>query len=235
MALNKDMLSLIENIKQPIVFYLPRKPFENIIEIDISPLDKIGYFNSLFVTDNKGETKMLSNGFGYIQLTEKTKILKANLFELIELRSKLDKKAFYYLIDDYFIELNNWVMITDSVRKNAKTEANNYKSYVQNYLELQYNSLKEHQTKLEAQFREWKSWYEIDIAFKFSPYDLEKSEYKSNSSFTSKKPNKKTVIQPKTILKETVQKTLINEADVDKHLLESVFNVDFTRIDNTKT
>lgn len=232
MGLNSDMQSLIDNIKQPMVFYLSRSLFENAIKKDLKPLEDLGLFNSLVVLNSKGETKLISNTFQFAQVSEKSRILKSNVFELLELRSKLDKKAFHYLIDEYFKELNNLIIIADTVRKEAKTEVNNYESYMQNYLELQYKTFKAHQEELEGHFGEWKTWFELERVFKLSPYDLDKGEYKKSYITNANKPKTETVNKSKT--KSSAKKVLLNEDEVDKHLLESVFNIDFSKIDDEK-
>ncbi|WP_299117561.1 hypothetical protein [uncultured Winogradskyella sp.] len=232
MGLNSDMQSLIDNIKHPLVFYLSRSLFENATQKDLKPLEDLGLFNTLVLMNHKGEPKVISNALQYAQLSEKNKILKTNVFELLELRSKLDKKAFHYLIDEYFKELNNWIVIMDSVREKAKTEANNYKPYMQDYLEHQYETLKTHQKELKDHFGEWKTWFELERVFKLSPYDLDKGEYKNNLKPPLKTTNKE--IADKTKTHSTAKESIISEADVDRHLLKSVFNVDFSKIDSEK-
>jgi hypothetical protein len=233
MALHKAMQKLISIIKEPIIFFFPRSVLEEVINKDLSKLEAVGLLNTLFITNAEGETKPLSSNAQLLQVLSKEKLLKSNIFELLDLRNKLNKSAFHYLIDDYFKELSTWIKTTRSVEREAKNYAWNYKPEVQGYLKLQHQALSDHQVELKNHFGDWKSWFEIERVFNHSLFDFDKNDYKK-VEFVPKIPIIRKYKTPK-IKKQKSKVLTINEAEVDHYLLETVFYVDFSKVNNRKT
>ena len=199
---------------------------------DLTQLEAVGLLNTLFVINSKGQTQALNDHTQLLQVLRKEKLLKSNIFELLDLRTKLDKSAFHYLIDDYFRELSTWIKTASSVEKEAKNHVKNYQPEIQDYLMLQHQALLDHHIELKRHFGDWKSWFEIERVFKHSLYDFDKNEYKKNDT-VAKAPLK---IRDETnvpILKDEKSKSpIISEIEVDRFLLETIFNVDFSKIDS---
>ncbi|SDH10641.1 hypothetical protein [Winogradskyella thalassocola] len=234
MALHKDMQKLILTIREPIIFFLPRNILEEVMNKDFGKLEALGLLNTLFITNAAGETKPFFNNTELLQILNKEKLLKSNIFELLDLRTKLDKSAFNYLIDDYFKELSTWINTTEIVEREAKIHVINYNAEVQVYLKLQNQVLLNHQAELKSHFGDGKSWFEVERVFKDSLYDINKDDNKEEIS--ELKPS--IVRKGKADILKTKKKKsrflVIKEAEVDQYLLETVFNVNLSEIKNSK-
>jgi len=232
MGLNKNMIDLLDNVKRTMIFYIPSSLFENLQKKHIDELESFGFLNTLFYMDTQGDPKSIKDSIEYIRLLSKDKILKSNVFELLDMKTRLDKNAFHYIIDDYFKELEAQVFLTEAIKKEAKETAINYVPQIQAYLELQYKQLIEHQEELKQKFGSWKSRFEIERIFggfkttspniKLDKKVLEIPNADSKSDRTKVR---------KSVKKERLK---INEAEVDRYILETTFGVDFSKIDSSK-
>lgn len=233
MALHTDMQLLIKTIRQPILFFLPRGIFEEAIKKDLSDLEDVGLLNTLFIIDSQGGIKPLVHITELLPIMDKVKILKSSVFELLDLKTKLDKSAFHYLIDDYFKELSTWIRTTDIIRNEAKNHATNYKPEVQSYLTLQHKVLKDHHEELKKHFGKWKSQFEIKrlLNLNFEGNKTSLNAIKTDD-LTGVKSDKDKPVPSKKIKPKNIP---ISEVDADHYLLKRVFNVDFTKISNAQT
>ncbi|MFP4846095.1 hypothetical protein [Winogradskyella sp. PE311] len=231
MGLRNDMEVLMESIKQPILFFIPSQRYEQLSDKELINLEKIGFLNTLFITNSSGDTKPITKGTELLQILEKSKIFKANVFQLLELKSTLDKDAFHYLIDDYFKELSSWITATDIVQEEAKNRVINYKPEMQEYLKLQHEVLVAHQLELNKHFGKWKSHFEIRRILNISDNNSFNGDKSTNVTLPIKqKPTQLKIDKPTKSAKPKTKAISTNE--VDQHLLKSVFNVDFNRINN---
>ncbi|WP_296317648.1 hypothetical protein [Winogradskyella sp. UBA3174] len=228
MALRNDMQVLIKSIRQPILFFLPRQVFEEVTKKDLTNLEKLGLLNTLFITNSMGESKPIIHCTELLQILEKPKIFKSNVFELLELRNTLDKSAFHYLIDDYFKELSTWIRTTDIICEEAKNHVINFQPEMQGYLKLQYDTLIDHQIELKRHFGKWKSHFEFRRLLNFNDKNFDKvvTSIKDSTPIklleTKNKKVKPVNVKPKSIP--------ISEIEADQYILKSIFNVDFTKI-----
>ena len=160
MGLNKDMQDLIDNINRSLIFYIPRGLFNNVQKKHLDELENVGFLNTLFYMNAKGDPKLVNHSTEYVKLLSKDKILKSNVFELLDLKVKLDKKTFHYLIKGYFKELHSNINFTEAISKEAKNNATNYKPQIQGYLDLQFKQLLTHKEEVTQKFGNWKSEFE---------------------------------------------------------------------------
>lgn len=228
MALNNEIQNLISTVHKPSIFYMPERLFPNLDANTIEQFEGIGFLNTLLIIDANGDPHPIKSGIEYFALLRKPKILKSNVLQLIEMKSKLDKEAFLYLLKDYTNEVDTWVSTSEVIRNEAKIEAKNYLTTMQSYLDLQHHSLKEHQTELKAQFGKWKTKVELDRIAKFfrkTSINISQPNNKLEKSFNNNKigdtVDKKNNVQAKSQKK----KTHLSNEDADKYLLKTVFNV----------
>ena len=228
MGLNKDMQDLMENIKRSLIFYIPRNLFSNMQQKHLDELEHIGFLNTLFYLNAMGDSKPVNHDGEYVKLLSKDVILKSNVFQLLELKSILDKNAFHYLLDDYIKELDSNITFTDAIRKEAKSNTINYESHIQGYLDLQYNQLVAHKDEMTQKFGSWKSEFEneriVSFIKKLMP-QLDQSKTAKNTLVETNYTDK-----AKGMIKRKHKVELPKVADVDNYLLETVFNVDLTKV-----
>lgn len=225
MALNQDMQDIIKTIYNPVFIYIPTHLFSSLKLSNIKALENVGIFNNLFVLDKNGVPKDLSNGLPYICILGKSKILKANIFQLLEMQSKLAKQTFSFLLNDYSKELDSWVVASEIIMRDAKQEAINYKSEHQSYLKLQHSTFKEHQLELKTHFEKWKVDFELDKIAKVIGYNRKNKNIESDIKPITKEKPKVVVNHNNTSSKFLVRKVYLSNEECDKYLLKAVFNV----------
>lgn len=211
------MEDLIHKISRPIIFYFPRIIMEENTGEDMAVLDDIGMTNTLICINPEGKAQYFESGFEPIMILGKEKVLKANIFELLKMKSSLDKDTFYYLLDNYFIEVNTWINTTKYISTSAKNETLNYIPGIQNYLDYQHRLLNEHKKELMSHFGYWKMSIEMERVFKLAPpTQAQLEEYQRTSIIKSKESN----IKPK-----SKKPKRITEKEVDAYILQNVFNL----------
>lgn len=228
MALNKDMQDLTGTVHKPIMFYLPERLFPNIDSNVIKQFEEIGLLNTLFIIDEKGNPQPIKNGVEYLKLLKKPKILKSNVFQLLEMKANLDESTFLYLLKDYTKEVDTWVSATEVIKNEAKIETRNYAYTMQSYLDLQHEVLQEHQAELKNQFGKWKHKIEferISKLFRKTPTHIPKSKEEQKKSSIEVKVGHD--VEKHSVIETKLQKkrVYISNEEADKYLLKTVFNV----------
>lgn len=228
MALNKDMQNLTGTVHKPIMFYLPERLFPNIDSNVIKQFEEIGLLNTLFIIDEKGKPCPIKNGVEYLRLLKKPKILKSNVFQLLEMKANLDDSTFLYLLKDYTKEVDTWVSATEVIKNEAKIETRNYLTTMQSYLDLQHYALQEHQTELKNQFGKWKHEIEferISRLFRKAPTHISESNKEQKKSSIELKVDHTVEKQNVVVTKSQKKREYISNEEADKYLLKTVFNV----------
>ncbi|GGI56856.1 hypothetical protein [Winogradskyella haliclonae] len=126
MSLNKDMQALIDSIRLPILFFLPDDLVEDKSEDIKQQLEDIGLIKQLFFLNKDNKTSKYKEGIDDCAIMEKHKLLKSNIFQLLEFQSKLDEKPFDFLINNYFKEVKAWLWSSEWLSSNVKHHVNGY-------------------------------------------------------------------------------------------------------------
>ena len=222
------METLLQKINRNIIFYISRKLLEQHSGRELSSLDEIRMTSNLVHIDSEGNTKYITSGFRSIALLAKERELNGNVFELLKMKSTIEKNAFSFLLDNYFTELDTWIKITDMIKRFAKHETVNYLPIIQDPLDLQYRVLVHHKEKIKEHFGDWKLRVDLERVFG-NPPPIKKIEI--NKKFFKDTNTNDSIEKTKNIKKKT---QLITEKEVDNYLLKTIFNVNPTRI-NKKT
>lgn len=214
-----DMLELSIQIIRPIIYYIPLGTFAEVEEQYGEELKAIKLIGALMLLDINGDPHFFDNKIEQIELLKKEKKLKAVTLRLIELKAKFDKETFLYQLKDYLNDLDVWVNTADYIKNNAKAETSNYFDEIQPYLDLQYDVLKQHQIELKQRFEtltlESLESQVLDIKKNVAEKPISTNSEKTKSS------KKQKIVKPCDI-------------EVDQYLLEKVFSVDFSKINNQK-
>lgn len=204
------------------VFYFPYDVLQYIPEALGEKLDEEGFFNSMVIINAKGGINTLSGSIGNLDILSKSKILKTNLLQLMELESQIKKETFAMVIEEYLETVSSYDFIyawmADHVARDIPEEDANYG----NFFTLQSNCIKEHLLQITERFidpnRKKISKLNFDLIIesgkKFFPVQktLDGAQDKDKPQ---KNKRKKKIVLP------TVD-------EVDLWLLKTVFNVDFS-------
>ncbi|TCK64899.1 hypothetical protein DFQ05_2639 [Winogradskyella wandonensis] len=213
MSLNKDMQALIDSIRLPVLFFLPDKLVEDESDDIKQQLEDIGFIKQLFFLDKDNRVSNYKEGIDDYAILEKQKLLKSNIFQLLELKSKLDSKSFDYLLTNYNNELKSWLWSSQWLSDNAKHQVKGYSKVMQSTLKTQKNALRDHQLELIRQFPKL-------IRF------INEEESKETINNRLKAYNSKVKkLGSNTNNYNNNNRVLLTEADADKYLLKTVFNI----------
>tara|TARA_Y100000815_G_C13164764_1_gene433145 strand:- start:361 stop:744 length:384 start_codon:yes stop_codon:yes gene_type:complete len=125
--MNQNTLeSLLLGISQPAIFFLPRQLFEKAIGKDLSELDSIKFTNHLIVRNKEDKYKLYSNVYDVLPLMDKKVILNSNFFEILKMREQQSDDTFKFFIDQYFAELDTWLIVAELTKNNARLQTMNY-------------------------------------------------------------------------------------------------------------
>lgn len=220
-----SMDSLLKKINRRVIIYFSRKLIEENSGKNLSALDKVGMTNNLILIKEDGNLEPITYGARAVFLFQKEKNLKANLFELLKMKAKIEKNAMSFLLDNYFTELDTFIKFTYFVKANAQDEAVNYIPEIQNALDFQYRVLVEHKEELKEHFGKWKLNVDLERVFGYPP---------PNTKVHVDKKLLNNIAQNKTTKPETKKKKLplLTEKEVDIYLLNTVFGLDLMILNN---
>ncbi|WP_243471564.1 hypothetical protein [Winogradskyella sp. MH6] len=219
---------ILKMVTKPAVFFYPRDIFEEASGKNLKELDTIGITNTLIVRNSKGDIKPLEHVHEALILLNKHEILDAIIFEVLKMSNSIDKESFLYFLNKYFQSLDTWLRITELTQNNAKHQASNYLSGIQSYLELQHKITLDHKTDLVKRFGEWKRVASKNLILK--------RPLPSFNEVNSKKENLVTTEPSDIIANKKTTKTkraTPSIEEVDKDLLQNIFNVELTTNNNT--
>lgn len=231
MDLNNEMQVLVNKIKAPSIFYIPKKLLSEFSKKDAYNLAKIGFFDTMFIINKQGVNKPVTNVNELLLLFDKAKILTSNVFQILVCKAQLDNATFHYLLVEYLKDLGSWIRVIKVVKDDAKKDLHYYKPYFQSYLDMQYNHLMNHQSELKKKFGYWKTEFEIGRIFNDSNFKLPKQQPKVDLNFNkinedTKEQTKKSTVSSNPI-KHKKKPLILSDADADSYLLKTVFNVNF--------
>lgn len=229
---NQTLENLIKRISQPALFFYPRNVFEEASGMDLKALDSIGMTNTLIVRNSIGNIKPLESVVEGMLIINNKELLESNTFEILKMSSALDKESFLYFLNKYFQSLDTWLRITELTQNDAKHQASNYLSGIQSYLELQHRITLNHKTDLVKRFGEWRRKANLNKTLNVKLPSFEEIKSRKPITFESLKENPvKRLMSGKSKLKAKKAKPSIEE--VDKDLLQNIFNVELTTNNNT--
>ena len=228
MNLDKIHSQLIDNLYKPLIFYIP----ESII-----PETKKGMefhakqehiFNKIIVIDNDGnnyELELKSNSFG---LLGKNNLLDKNLFQLLEQKGQLNPFQFDVLLQKYMEQINFYVLISGWMSDNLESQIDNLDGSIISYFTLQKMAFQNHKEALQHSFL-------LDIVPLPKPEQVIKQvESILPSLYITKdvairEPKTEMPAQLKSKRTKPKKQVLITNEEADRFLLETVFNVKFSK------
>lgn len=225
---NQTLENLIKRISQPAIFFYPRNVFEEASGMDLKALDVIGMTNTLIVRNSIGNIKLLESVVEGMLIINNKELLDSNTFEILKMSNSLDKESFLYFLNKYFQSLDTWLRITELTQNDAKHQASNYLSGIQSYLELQHKITLNHKTDLVKRFGEWRRIASKNLVLKRTLPSFNEVNSKKENFVTTEPSNE--IANKKTT---KTKKAAPSIEEVDKDLLQNIFNVELTTNNNT--
>ena len=230
MNIQAELERLNKNVYTPMVFYFPYDVLPFIAETAVKELEEQDFFNSMCIIDSKGKVSSLSGNFQSIEIFGKSKILKSNFLQLLELEGKMKVETFSMFIEEYRNTVSSFDYIYTWMVENIARDIPKKDISYRNIFELQAMDMKQHLFEIEERFigRSAKAKGELNF---------ERIIEDTKSLFPVKEGSDAT--QDGTVKKlksKRKKKTMLpREEEIDLWLLESVFNVDFgnKKHDNT--
>lgn len=215
--MHRKIEELIASVKQPLLFFLPKSSIEKFTSINLNNFETHDVLNKLYIFATDGRVIQIKNDCDYLQILKKEKILKSNLFELIQLKSILDKLAFDFFINEYYKEVATWTFTTEIIKNEAAKHAKNYNISSQEYLNYQHNILKKHCNNVVQHFATIDNQpQQTNRILNLPTFNNKLDVEKSSTTTTPKSSFNKN--EDKTLLKPTVK-------EIDTFLLKNVFSV----------
>ncbi|WP_412983897.1 hypothetical protein [Pontimicrobium sp. IMCC45349] len=226
--MNHIFYAIRDNLLRSYIYYIPDSLFENINKtayknlIKKTDLNKVSYFDE----DRIGSTN-LSN-INTIDFVTKSKYLQENILQLFKAKETINAIEFQFVLDAYKEHLGIHTFLTEQMAKHLKTYIKNVTPTIENLFQKQAQDFAKHFQQMTVHFGaiEKPQFSDKNIVErfkeKFSQPLAEKLEFpKINTVDTpiikkEKKPRKK---QP-----------IITNEEADNFLLETVFNVDFSKV-----
>ncbi len=179
--------------------------------------------NKLLILENKNEGSTDLNDFSILKLIAKQDIFESNIFQLFEAKNNLAEEHFKVLLDTYRNHVEGHVFATEWMSNYVAKTFKELDITIINLYKLQAKYFDEHQNELITHFE-----IQTNKAIKANSPTLEQlvndyppEEIKVNVPSNDKKG---AIKMTKAHLKK--QKLIIDDNEIDRFLLSTVFNVD---------
>ncbi|WP_040278310.1 hypothetical protein [Psychroserpens damuponensis] len=216
MAFNQDMQDLILSIRRPFIVYLPSNLIELMDKQSIGEFENSNLIDHLIFYDGKGKPHDINFGFDNLEIMNRERILKSNLFQLLDLENTLSDKTFKFLLDEYKVSLNTWYNFALLCRDDAKNKAKNYFDGIQFYLDIQFNAINDHRKEIMVKFGSVNKEFNINGLKKF--LEKENNFLDSNVQHVSK-------VDLSLTEKQNKKPLLLSDVEADNYLLKHVFHL----------
>ena len=216
MAFNQDMQDLILSIRRPFILYLPSNLVELMDKHSLRFFENSNLIDHLIFYDGRGKPHDINFGFDILEILNRERILKSNLFQLLDLESNLSDKTFKFLLEEYKVSLNTWYNFALLCRDDAKNKAKNYYDGIQFYLDTQFNAINDHREEVMVKFGSVNKEFDINRLKKF--LENENKSLNSNAQYVSK-------VGLSLVEKQNKKPLLLSDAEADNYLLKHVFHL----------
>ncbi|MWW23153.1 hypothetical protein [Algibacter lectus] len=212
-----------DNLLRHYIIYVPTILFSKLkgsIYEGVLPEDAA---NTLFYLFNPKEIIADVNAFSIVALLEKSDILESNLFKLFEAKKTLEEEHFRVLLDKYKEHVEGHAFMTRWMYVNIDKTFANLDVGIINMFKFQAEQFQKHSE-------------ELNNHFKIQPNKVPNEtialleQLKATYASTELKITPPEPIQPLPVSEKAKptkkQKLIIDDDEIDKFLLSSVFNVD---------
>lgn len=217
--------SLIPNLWEELIFYIPNKDFPKNIIDNFKNLNIEKFFNQVLVMDTfKGPIKY-KEGRNNKEILLKGAKLENNLYRLLEKEHITNLTEFNFILDKYLEQveclkyMSEWMYSNLDQIKHQNETIKGLFLMQSNHFEKHLNVFVDHFYKNRAIFHKNDFDLESIIKSKLKEITIQNATIKVNQNNTTHKSQKKSIKQP-----------LVAEEDAKKMILKQVFNLDLNII-----
>ncbi|MGR7813386.1 hypothetical protein [Lacinutrix undariae] len=220
MELEKLFDKLWKTLYKPFIFYIPKQLFPD--------TDDEAYFNLIIFIDSEGYDSELKEQLTNYKILSKDMTLAENIFKLIDVRHRLSKTQFDFLLEKYMGHVNFLVLVSQWMQNNVCADVKILREETENAFYSQATMFLKHFDDIQSKVLQMEAPIvkeQIDV-LKFIKSDL--SDIKSALSL-----NKETekIIKPlevknkPRVTRAKKKQPLITKEAAETFLLETVFNI----------
>ena len=228
MDIKTTVADLQKSIYQPSIFYFPYALYPNLSEEILMELEDHEFFNTLGIITELGEVGSFKNKDSF-NVMIKPIILRQNIFQLLEMKGHLQKETFNMVLEDYWSIVNLWDHIYEWLRNNVEQDIPTIRESTISLFNLQSDAIKAHLSQLMAQFQ---------VSATDTPFNQQELLERHKNLIPLDQKKFEHIFQPQEKIDASLQKSnpktkrkktfsVPSDAEVDKLLLERIFNVSF--------
>lgn len=220
MSHSNDLDHLVQGIYRPSIFYLPTSLFPDITTEQERELLEYRVVNDICILKENGDTSYADKCVPVIEMLNKSAILENNFYQLLKFNDSLSRETFSYLLNEYnkntqaCKQVYHWLLehINNSIGPIAKEELELFK--------LQLSLITGHIEKVLNRFGKEM----IDRKLNNGA-----AEFVINTSIFNKGQDNEILKLNSLRNTKTKKASMPSNSEVDKFLLETVFNVDLMK------
>jgi hypothetical protein len=207
---------LNERANRFMLFYIPYELFPNLNDEQKKQAEDDLFFGRLYLYKQDDIIVDFEKGLNQINLFSKKGLLENNLLRLIEIEEKGGNKSFYFLLEKYVSRIKGWEYIFEWLNNNAENNIVDLSISNKNLLQFQLDTTRLHLREIESHFGKKDNIASEDPeSIFFENKGLVIAKGKTVHDFIKEKNDNDKKRQP-----------LITNAEADRYLLETIFNVD---------
>lgn len=225
MELDKLFTELWHKLYKPFIFYVP--------ESIIPEGDNTDFCNIIILLDNKGFDSELKDQLSNHKMIAKQAVLNDNIFRLIEKSGSLKDEQFQFFLEKYMEHVHFVVYVSDWMQKHVEADIKDLREETKNAFQSQANVFSKHLEDLKSKILpqgQIAPKQEVNV-FKFIENDL--SDIKKALNLNKDSKGKIDTVENKnvpTAKKAKKKPPLVTDEAAEAFLLESVFNIEVTKI-----
>lgn len=226
MDASHEMKALLSRIYMPSVFYYPKDSFSELSQETKKALEKYEVFEDVGIIKVNGDSGSLKTSMNALEIYKKDGVLEGNVFQLLEMKERLGRDSFVFLLDNYLSNVKVWIKAYNNLLKNFDKQFTETLLNEKSLFEYQLTTLDNHLIKLKQKFKfNFKNpatTNSIDVLSKNEkvfPFDKSINDnIKEGVKQLNQNKEDKTG-------KQLEKQILLTEKEADDYLLKTVFNI----------
>lgn len=226
MEATKEMESLLKRIYMPSVFYFPKELFSNLSPETNKVLMEYQFFEDIGIIKINEDISSLRRHINALEIYKKDNVLEGNVFQLLEMKDRLGRESFRFLLDKYLSNVKAWIFAYNWLLNNFDKYMPKTSKNEKLLFEYQCKILDDHLTKLNLKFqfnfKNTKATNLMDVlSKKRGLFHFDKSIHHSIKRSIKNNDEDKENKTSKPIKKQL----LLTDKEADEFLLKTVFNI----------
>ena len=217
---------LMHRLYRPMLFYIPHSLMPDLSKEAREEMDEREFFNTLVLFETNGEIAPFKLGPKTMYIYGRESQLKANLIDLLEMRSNMSREAFRVILNDYQSMTLVYEHMFEYLHKNYLKDVMKGTRLEKDLLRYQLNNMRNHTASITESFRSYKTNIEPEIAGKLVSVELPEMPTTSSHGEYVNAQFRKTLLNTIDKIKPNTKKLpIISDSEADLFLLRTVFGV----------